>query len=429
VWGSRALALALAGGAAQAAALPIVALRFGRVSLYALLANLLAVPLGAAIVALGGLLALLGAVWCPLALPLVPVVDWLLRALIEICAMAPEGAPLTLRVGPPAPLLVATYYLLLAGPQVLAAPRARAALGSAAALAAALIASGGTIPARPGAAQPLRLHAIDVGQGDALLLRTPGGGTLLVDAGPSAPSGFDAGMSIVGPCLRRLGLRRLDGVLLTHAHMDHAGGMASIMREFSPGRFFLARGQESPRARFLGALARGAGTSVIRIPPGCTLDLGSGVIAQVLSGDPTEGRENDAASFSLVLRIIHGRSAWLLMGDAGDREQRLLAPKGASLRCDLMKIPHHGGPGVLGAELLGRTRPSVGFISVARWNPWGHPARETLGELDREGISVFRTDLDGMLTASSDGKLLRAGPVLRPGRLVVRVARGAAEGS
>jgi competence protein ComEC len=432
--------LLAAGVAAQAATVPIVAAHFGRVSVYALGANLVAVPLGTVIVALGGTVALAGAVWSPLTAPLIPVVDGLLYALVVTCEVAPKQPPLALRTLPVGAAGIALYYALLAGARWAPSERARCGLIAAFLLGGAWIVAGKPLygPVRDG---KMHLDLIDVGQGDALLLRTPSGGTLLVDGGPAVwdPAGkggkgrsvrFDAGGSIVGPALRRLSLSKLDAVMVTHSHSDHAGGMETVIKEFRPARLYVAPLEDDPGMRRLAALAGRWGVRTKELRKGDRLDLGDGVEAAVLMPDREALAREDPNARSLVVSLRYRRCALLLTGDLDEEGQKRMTAPSAPVACDLLKVPHHGSDRSLDESLVAAAGPPVAFISVGLANPWGHPGPAALRRLGDAGIRVFRSDVDGALRASSNGFLLEAGPVAAWGPLVVRAASSrAAQGA
>lgn len=413
-------AMVKAGLVAQAATLPIAASLFGRISLYALPANVLAVPLGSAIVVLGGLLSIAGALWSPLAPPLVPIVDRLLSALVGLCGLAPDTPPFLFAIRPPPEWLVAAYYgalgLLVLGRR----GKVMAAGGAVSGLLLMAMLSGAGRPAATDSPAG-RLDVLDVGQGDSIVLRTPAGGSVLIDAGPARPGGYDAGASRVAPALRRLGVRSLDAVLLTHPHADHSGGIPAIIRDFGPGRLFLARGESQGAAAGLVSAAIASGVRVIEIEDGDRLVLGRGMFARVLGPDGGSQASEDPNARSIVLRVRYGRSSWLLTGDMDARNQKRLTDRDATLlRADLLKVPHHGSVRSLDAAFTASTGAVVAVVSAGNPNPWGHPHPEVLGALERSGIRVFRTDLDGEISALSDGRLLYAGPQGGSWPLVVR---------
>jgi len=252
----------------------------------------------------------------------------------------------------------------------------------------------------------LELVVLDVGQGDAALLRSPGGRWVLVDAGPRTRT-FDAGARIVLPYLRRRGVEALDLLILTHPDMDHVGGAASILEEFPVGAI-LDPGVATGTEVFLDALeaAQGRGVPWHVIDAGDSLKL-DGMALRVLAPEAREedGAEEDKNAFSLVLEVRYGAFTALLTGDApAESEERFLL-RLRSPRIQVLKVGHHGSSTSTTRELLERTNPEVALISVGRRNRFGHPDPGVLARLRGAGARVFRTDLEGVLVvrARQDG--------------------------
>lgn len=250
-------------------------------------------------------------------------------------------------------------------------------------------------------ARGLTLHFLDVGQGDAALLRTPGGRWVLVDGGP-AGMGSDAGRRVVAPFLARRGVRHLVAAFVSHAHADHLGGVPSVLRAtrpalvVEPATFF----PDPAYLGFLGFLAdRGIPWHAGRAGECFVLD---GVAFTVLHPAPTWGGWGaDLNEDSLVLLVEYGGFQALFAGDAGFPAEEAM---GRMLRpVDVLKVGHHGSRGSTGADWLGRLRPLLAVISVGR-NDYGHPAPATMERLARAGISVRRTDRDGTISVTTDGR-------------------------
>lgn len=256
----------------------------------------------------------------------------------------------------------------------------------------------------------LRLDFLDVGQGDATVIRTPHGHAILVDAGPRF-GGTDAGRSVVAPFLARAGIDRLDAVILSHAHLDHFGGVPAVLDRV-PAALLLDPGEPVADPAYLGMLdaaaADGAGWAALRA--GDTLRV-DGVELVVLHPDTAWTEWGlDLNEDSAVLLVRWGRFRALLAGDAGIAAESRMA--GHAGRVDLLKVGHHGSRGASGPAWLRELSPEVAVVSVGAGNRYGHPTPEALARLAAAGASVWRTDRDGAVAVAVDS----AGMEVRGGR-------------
>jgi competence protein ComEC len=399
----------------QIGMLPMMAQQFHRVTLAGPFSNLFAVPLTAIIVPLGFLTLGAALVLRPIAVFLAHPLAWLTALLLRVVSWFAHFPRWSYRIpGPPLALVILFLALLV----VLAAAirlRSRwAPLAAAALLACAVVISVHPFAPRtvPG---KLELTALDVGQGDSLLLVSPQGKTMLIDSG-GAFSGFrpgethagpDPGEDAVSPYLWSRGFQRLDIVALTHAHHDHIGGLTAILENFRVGRLWIGREVSSLSQAALEALARSRHIPIEHERRGQTTDWDS-VHLKVLWPDivPEETAAPPKNNDSLVLRLTYGKRIFLLAGDAEKQAEREIAAEspGDALRADVLKVGHHGSKNSTMEEFLGRIKPKVALISAGEENPYGHPSREVLERLERAGVRVLRTDRDGAIHVLTDGE-------------------------
>jgi competence protein ComEC len=259
----------------------------------------------------------------------------------------------------------------------------------------------------------LLVEAIDVGQGDSLLLITPDGKTLLVDGGGfgggprQAPQEFDIGEEVVSPALWARGIRRLDVVALSHAHSDHMGGLPAVLRNFHPGELWVGANPQVEAYNALLREAAGLHMQVRSLRSGNALGLGA---AQVNVMAPLPGYQpgaEPANNDSLVLHVAYAETSVLLEGDAeAPVELAMLGESG--LASTLLKVGHHGSVSSTRPEFLARVSPRWAVISCGRHNRFGHPRPEILAELQQAKVRTYSTDINGATCFRLDGKIASA---------------------
>ncbi|MBK6487911.1 MAG: DNA internalization-related competence protein ComEC/Rec2 [Gemmatimonadetes bacterium] len=388
----------LATTVASAATAPLVAWVFGRVSLAAVLTNVVAAPLFD--VAQPLLFASL--VTLPLA-PLARALAELARAaltLIDLVAHAGAALPLAvLRAEPDAATAALLGVSAVAGVVAVVGRWWRRP----AAVSLGALALAAWWPAvRPGPGR-LEVHVLDVGQGDAVAVRTPRGRWLLVDAGGGWRGG-DAAASIVWPYLRRFG-GDIVYLVMSHPHLDHIGGVPTLLERAAPDTLWDG-GYVSASTAYRDALraAQAHRRTWRHVAAGDSLSF-DGVAVTVLApdsawlaslADPNEG--------SVVLRLSYGAVSVLLTGDAEAGEEAwLLARYGDALRADVLKVAHHGSATSSTAAFLDAVRPRVALVSVGTDNSYGHPSQEVLQAFDARGAHLLRTDDDGTIVVATNG--------------------------
>lgn len=397
-----------AGVAATAATLPVVAWHFERVSVVGIPATLVASPLVA--LALPGALAslLLDMVHPGSARFVAGGVDVILVALTAGTRWA--GALPWASVWTPRSWVAVAVAGAWVGHAVSArrriGARVRRRVGGLVALSA-LVAW--PVLVSLGGRGTVEVLVLDVGQGDALALRSPLGRWILVDAGPAG--GDDPGGHPVVRALRRRGVTRLEMLALTHPDLDHIGGASAVLSTLPVG-MVLDPGRAAGKEAYLTALetARRMDVPWRAARAGARIDV-DGMVLEVLHPParatggrlPTGGTESNATS--VVIRLRYGAFDALLTGDAPAEVEREVS---ASLEGDVevLKVAHHGSDTSTDSLLLLRARPEAALLSVGRGNRYGHPSPRVLARLRRAGVVVRRTDLEGTLrlVARRDGR-------------------------
>ena len=255
----------------------------------------------------------------------------------------------------------------------------------------------------------LEITAIDVGQGDSLLVVSPEGRTMLVDGGGSigpVRSEFDFGEDVVAPYLWSRGLDHLDVVALTHAHGDHIGGLPRIIEDFHPSELWVGINPETTTLLDLYKTAGANHVAIVKRVAGDELGWG-GTKIRVLSPpadwQPKPQPKNDD---SLALLIGYRDTRALLAGDLEKKIERFVATE--SPQADLLKVAHHGSATSTTSELLAAVHPRFAVISAGYQNPFGHPRKAVLDRLQIYRVKTYRTDLQGAVTFLLDGKSVEA---------------------
>lgn len=383
---------------ASIASAPLVAWSFGRVSIIAPASNLAAGPFVAAVQPILFLGVLLG--------PLHGAARFVADAAHPLLS-AMDG--------------IATYAASVPGGSVTVWPSTATAVGAGLVTVCVLVACVYDRPERPliiGAMAALvlvwspppprsdwtELHMIDVGQGDAIALRTRGGHWVLIDAGRIWPGG-DAGRRTVVPYIAHRG-GSLSAFVLTHPHADHVGGAESVLDALRPASYYDAA-FVSPSGPYDASLkaARRDRVHWARVHPGDSLVIDEATILFLAPDSTFEASLSDPNNASTVALVRVGDVRFLLMGDAERAEEEwLLEHEPTLLGADVLKVGHHGSATSSTSAFLDAVRPKIALVSVGVGNSYGHPSAEVMTDLVQRGVQVLRTDRMGSVVLATDGK-------------------------
>jgi len=391
---------------------PIIAFYFSQISLGAILSNLIVLPWVEFMVILGFSTTLLGFFFLPLAqvfggtiwLALL-LLDWIAKFVSDL-----PGACFYIKA-PTLPLIIGYYLGLIAlveflrrGEKLIITKKRLAFL----VLFFISIFVWNRFASAETGCKNMTVTFLDVGQGDSILIETPGGKKVLIDGGGverMKTEGNDPiGEKVVVPFLHRNGINKLDLVVLTHPHADHLGGLNNVLEEVNVDQV-LDGGQvyDSQAYERFKALIEANKIKYSMGRAGQVIDFGENLKGYILNPSlPFLGNTN---SDSIVMRLVYGDVSFLFTGDLEkDGEERVLQSYTTGLHSGILKVGHHGSLTSTSDEFLRAVDPEVAIISVGKHNRYRHPSRSTLQKLEANGIKLYRTDENGAVTVITDGK-------------------------
>lgn len=392
--------------AAQVGTAPLIAYHFNQFSPISLVSNLVVLPLLNLALAIGMLTGITG--WC---LPLLAtafngsnyLVLELAIALVECFARLPFASVQMSRPG----MVSLGFWVLLS----LCLAFAHHRLARKAALFLALLWGNCAVWTPLLRSPALEVFFLDVGQGDAALVRLPDGRSLLIDGGERSPD-FDQGERVILPVLRHLGIDRLEAVVASHPHNDHIGGLIAVLEGMEVEHYLdsgqycdtwtAQRLQELVREKGIHYHCLAAGDSIAGLggAGGLVLHPGTGFVSQ--GEEPVSGFNNG----SVVLKLSYGEVDLLFAGDAEQEAEASLLRWGGRLRCEVLKVPHHGSPTSSEPAFVGAVQPQAAVVSVGQHNKFRHPSPAVIARYEKQGVQVLRTDQRGAVVLRTDGKTI-----------------------
>ena len=303
----------------------------------------------------------------------------------------------------------------------------------------------------PSSGKEMQVHVLDVGQGDSILIISPEGKVVLVDAGDQTKG------KVVLEALKRYNVQQIDYLVATHTHPDHIGGMDDVLKNMKvltvlhndiappevvnsetaaspseaqkPGQKAAAAKAKKPAPQKGGkttelptvkayneykSTVEQSGAQFQKVEPNQQIDLGGGAILTVLAPQPPlftreqimKGGGNELNANSIVMRLDYGDFSLLLAGDAEAQTEDRLLNKDLNLSATVLKVGHHGSKYASSENFLKRVKPEAAIISTGEFNRYGHPATVVLERLKAAGVNkLFRTDLQGEISITTTGRI------------------------
>ncbi len=258
----------------------------------------------------------------------------------------------------------------------------------------------------PPSGDELQVHVLDVGQGDSILIVSPTGKTVLVDAGVPG-----SGKAILA-ALNRYGVKNIDLFIATHPHADHIGAADEVIRAVQT-QAVLDSGVTNTTKNYQDFLeaVKQSGAKFIQAEPDQKFDIGGNAVVRLLAPikpfftkDQLRSGGNEPNANSVVARLDYGDFSMLLTGDAEAQTEARMISNDETLQAKILKVGHHGSKYATSEEFLNRVKPEAAIISDGAQNRYGHPSQETLDRLRNAHVKIYRTDLEGEITITSKGK-------------------------
>lgn len=249
----------------------------------------------------------------------------------------------------------------------------------------------------------LKVHFLDVGQGDCTLVVSPSGKSMLIDAGDNSQ-----GDKVVS-YLKRNGIHKIDILIGTHPDADHIGGLDDVIDSFDIGEFYMPKKSHTTKT-FKSVLlsAKAKGLTIKEGYAGRLIDFDENIILKILSPVKSKSYADDNNLYSIVIKLDYISSSFLFMGDAEYENEADILHTEKNLKTDILKLGHHGSASSTSKAFLEAVSPTAAVISAGYKNKYSHPHKEVLDLLESNDIALYRTDEQGDIIFYSDGQTITA---------------------
>ena len=250
------------------------------------------------------------------------------------------------------------------------------------------------------AASNLKVHYMNVGQGDSTLIQTPNGKNYLIDGGKKGQG------KVVTAYLKKQGVKKLDAVIATHPDADHIGGLITVIKSFKVSAVYAPKVSHTSQTykEFLTAV-KGKKLSIKTAKQGVKIATGTSAVTLTFLAPVKTYNKTDLNNWSAVLLLKHNQKKFLFMGDAETKAENDMISKKLLSKVDVLKVGHHGAKNTTSTNFLKKVSPKYAVISVGK-NGYGHPTSEVLNRLKARKITVYRTDKSKNIIFTSTGKKL-----------------------
>lgn len=255
----------------------------------------------------------------------------------------------------------------------------------------------------------LKIHFIDVGQGDSTFIETPMNKTILIDGGGSLAQNFDVGKMTLIPYLLDKGYNKIDYVMISHFDSDHVGGILTLLQEFKVGRVFISKQfEESENYKKFLQIVEDKKVKVSVVKKGDVINIEKNLKFKIISpGSVATTTNNVLNNNALVEQLVYNKFSCLFTADVEKEGEEKILEEGTEIKSTILKVGHHGSKNSTTENFLKKVSPQIALIGVGKNNLFGHPSDEAINRLQKFGTKIYRTDLNGEITITINNKQLK----------------------